>query len=1543
MKQFRKMLALLLALAMSISIMAAPSYAAEDKAKTELAVKTSAEEGADLKSGDTLTATITAPAPSEAVANGQLQMNFNKDILQVTETGLTGHKGTLVLSSADDANKNGFINAMFYDAGGDNTLVLTDPAVLTVKFTVKEKVYEGSYEDLITVDKEKTFFSKADDSKVEEEFGNTSFDADLDGEWHLVIPEGATFDEIWTDIDTDTEKARINITDTGLKFDGNGPIYVITVPKTVHKVYFKWIKAAGKPCIGWGVGTGWEYPQQKSPQLPRVEDCVNNDEYQQIGIDPSTAMLEDYNPDDAEDDQMKHVYKFWSDSWGNLVGLTFEYSCAHEHVDHIEAVAPKCTSAGNIEYWKCNDCKRLFSDKKLKKRISEAQTVIDPLPHEYGEDQVCTMCKVRGTTKVNFIGGVPSRVTDKSADTENSGLDYKFKVSKKSVVCEAMIPERASKIELDPVTTICNYNGQSYLIYKLEDVKYNGVTVPNYSFHSGGAVTAINKNDANYDLVKPDGTKTNKSQTSGRRFSTEGQYFLTKAGTDEPVAGIIYHKDNNEEIVKEPPMEADEDGFYTIPSAKMIADKTVNISVDKWYSSTVKFTGNGAYKVTDATSQSENAGEDFKFKAGNGIVTMDPGEAAGTPEHIFVDGQENVKFYPDDSIEVDDKTIPAYNMYFTGTFWLNGDNYDFEDDPDDEDNPLSYCGTAIKKDGQYYALGCNKYDTAKIDGQYLVYETKYTRGKKVVEDGDYWYEYDEIEKPLFAINVIKGEPGTMVPDDEGFYTIPGSKMKPDGTITVNVVKPPSSFVEFVGDGAYKVTDATEQDENAGKDFKFKAGDGIVSYDVEIVDTPVDVLNITNPENLTFVKKGTVKIKGDDEDVPVEKWAEYDVPDYDVYVSGSFKMDHKRVGGVDSDKYENRIYRSNRIDKYTETPVTGAGGEYIVFYEHDIQGSHSGGWYRKEFKPLFRMKVVEGSPVLTPDEKGFYTIPGKEMKPNETIRIRVLKQEYEKVENKIDEIGEVTLESEEAIAAARGAYEALSDEQKALVSNTHMMKLEDAEQELALLKKKEEKPDLADLIDAQIKAIKDTEERIAAVNAEIDALKKSDAANKDKIAELENTASELKSQLTNLQNAVKDLQDTIATKTALDTAIETLEGKIAALKGDPESEATVAGLEKELKDIKTAVAGLTSGSATKDQLTAAVNELTGKITALDSRVKTLEDSVATKTALNEAIETLEGKIAALKGDPESKATVAGLEKELEDLKTAVAGLTSSSATKDQLTAAVNELTGKITALDTRIKDLEDTIATKTALNEAIETLEGKIAALKGEGGNESEATIVSLEKELNGLRTAVTALATKEELKNQIQALNDQITSLTSQINELKNANGANKDLDAMKAKAADDINKYLENNTANILPGDLLSAEVAVLQSIIKVDKAKDEAGIKAAVDTAIAVIDEKVQIKKDTVEAKALKVTGLKATSKNKKFSVSWKKNADADAYQVQYKLSSAKKFSNLKKSVKKASVKSKKLKADKKYIFRVRTIKTVNGKKIYGAWVKTKAVKCK
>ena len=94
-------------------------------------------------------------------------------------------------------------------------------------------------------------------------------------------------------------------------------------------------------------------------------------------------------------------------------------------------------------------------------------------------------------------------------------------------------------------------------------------------------------------------------------------------------------------------------------------------------------------------------------------------------------------------------------------------------------------------------------------------------------------------------------------------------------------------------------------------------------------------------------------------------------------------------------------------------------------------------------------------------------------------------------------------------------------------------------------------------------------------------------------------------------------------------------------------------------------------------------------------------------------------------------------------------------------------------------------------------------------------------------------------------------------------------------------------------------------------------------------------------------KKTSIKKLSKGKKkFTVTWAKVSGVKGYQIQY--SSDKKLKKNNKSVtvtKQKTTKAtvKKLKSKKRYYVRVRTYKTVNGKKIYSSWSKVKSVKTK
>ena len=88
------------------------------------------------------------------------------------------------------------------------------------------------------------------------------------------------------------------------------------------------------------------------------------------------------------------------------------------------------------------------------------------------------------------------------------------------------------------------------------------------------------------------------------------------------------------------------------------------------------------------------------------------------------------------------------------------------------------------------------------------------------------------------------------------------------------------------------------------------------------------------------------------------------------------------------------------------------------------------------------------------------------------------------------------------------------------------------------------------------------------------------------------------------------------------------------------------------------------------------------------------------------------------------------------------------------------------------------------------------------------------------------------------------------------------------------------------------------------------------------------------------------KAKGKNKAIELTWGKVASVSGYEIQ--VATDKKFKKNKKTVtikKQKTTKTtvKKLKAKKKYYVRIRTYKTVNGKKVYSAWSKVKSVKTK
>lgn len=76
---------------------------------------------------------------------------------------------------------------------------------------------------------------------------------------------------------------------------------------------------------------------------------------------------------------------------------TITIACAHKNTVKTAAKAATCTADGNIEYWTCSDCHKMFSDSACKNVVTSVKT--DKLGHNYVDKsdgsqhwQQCTRC-----------------------------------------------------------------------------------------------------------------------------------------------------------------------------------------------------------------------------------------------------------------------------------------------------------------------------------------------------------------------------------------------------------------------------------------------------------------------------------------------------------------------------------------------------------------------------------------------------------------------------------------------------------------------------------------------------------------------------------------------------------------------------------------------------------------------------------------------------------------------------------------------------------------------------------------------------------------------------------------------------------------------------------------------------------------------------------------------------------------------------------------------------------------------------------------------
>ena len=370
----------------------------------------------------------------------------------------------------------------------------------------------------------------------------------------------------------------------------------------------------------------------------------------------------------------------------------------------------------------------------------------------------------------------------------------------------------------------------------------------------------------------------------------------------------------------------------------------------------------------------------------------------------------------------------------------------------------------------------------------------------------------------------------------------------------------------------------------------------------------------------------------------------------------------------------------------------------------------------------------------------------------------LKAAAAEVDALIAAIGDVTLDSEDAITAARTAYDALDDAAKAYV--TELATLESAEATLAQLKAdadaeaaaKAAAAEVDALIDAIGEVTLDSGDAIFAARVAYGALDDAAKAYVTKLAILgaaevtynaltaevdaaAKAAAEVDALIDAIGEVTLDSEDAIvAARTAYDALNDVAKVYVSKLVILEAAEATLA----QLKADADAEAALKAAAADIDALIAAIGEVTldseDAIVAARTAYDAADDAVKAYVTELATLEAAEAALAQLKADAEAEAAAKAAAADIDALIAAigevtldsedaiVAARTAYDAADDAVKAYVTEL-ATLEAAEAALAQLKADAEAEAALKAAAADIDALIAAI-GEVTLDSEAAIVA---------------------------------------------------------------------------------------------------------------------------------------------------------------------------------------------------------------------------
>ena len=548
---------------------------------------------------------------------------------------------------------------------------------------------------------------------------------------------------------------------------------------------------------------------------------------------------------------------------------------------------------------------------------------------------------------------------------------------------------------------------------------------------------------------------------------------------------------------------------------------------------------------------------------------------------------------------------------------------------------------------------------------------------------------------------------------------------------------------------------------------------------------------------------------------------------------------------------------------------------------------------------------------------------------ETAEAKLSDLQVENVKTKIDGIGEVTLSSSSTIKAARTAYDALTDDQKKQVTNYDV--LEAAEKKLSDLQVENVKNKIDGIGEVTLSSSSTIKAARSAYNA-LTADQKKQVTNYDVLQKAESELSDLQKAdavVTKIKNIGKVTLKSESKIKQARTAYNKLTDKQKTLVTNYD---VLEKAEKDLADLKAA-----------DQVSKNITNIGTVTLESEEKIKTARDSYDALTddqkkqvSNYDVLEKAESSLANLKAAEEvtKKINAIGdVTLESED------AIKEARTAYDALTDVQKELVSNKDMLEKAESTLKELQDAKAADVKAAEEVTNKISAI-GDVTLESEDAI----KEA---RTAYDALtdAQKELVSNK-----DVLDKAEATLKELKDAK------DADDAKAAATPKSITLSNTRYIYNGKVQKPEVTVKNAkgeVIKGYTVKYAGNCKNVGKYKVTLTFKGdyngTKTKTYKIAPKSVTVKSLKAAKKS--FDVKWsKQTTQVTGYQVQYStdknfVKDVKNKKITKNSVVTKTVKS--LKSKKVYYVRIRTYKTVkyNGEQmnLHSDWTTVKKVTVK